>query len=60
LADVGFVVLLVAFFAVAAAFVAACDKIVGTRATFDAGEGEPAPGSGGPVRDDASEGGVAA
>jgi hypothetical protein len=60
MADVGFILLLTGFFAAAAAFVAACDQIVGTPATFDAGEGEPAPGSGGRVGDDAPEGGVAA
>jgi len=39
-ADVGFVLFLVAFFALAAGFVVACDKIIGESAAFEDAEPE--------------------
>jgi hypothetical protein len=42
-ADVGFVLVLVVFFAIAAAFVTACDKIVGTTAALESSDRQPAP-----------------
>ncbi len=40
MADVGFVLFLVAFFALAAGFVVACDKIIGSPSAFEGGEPE--------------------
>jgi hypothetical protein len=49
-ADIGFILILVAFFALAAAFVGACDRIIGSSAAFD-GEGrDGAPEPSGPER----------
>ncbi len=59
MADLVFVVLIIAFFALAAVFVRACDAIIGPdeaanvlsgRAPADATSGSDGPGDGAPVR----------
>ena len=42
MADLLYIVIMVAFFALAAVFVAACERIVGTDASYETASEEPA------------------